>query len=82
MEKGITYAPDYVINEGGLIIVWCELKNYPRAQAMEQSNKIFDTVKSIIDKAKAEGISTIKASNIIAEQRIEAVAGVKRFHLK
>jgi len=82
IEKGITYAPDYVINAGGLINVWCELKGYPRAQAMEQSTKIFDTVKSIIDKAKKEGISTIKASNIIAEQRIEAVAGVKRFHLK
>ena len=80
-EKGITYAPDYVINAGGLINVWCELKSYPRQQAMDQATNIFNTVKSVINKAKAEGISTIEASNRLAEERINKVAGVQRFHL-
>ena len=48
---------------------------------MEQASNIFDTVKDVINKAKAEGITSIQASNRLAEERIEAVAGVKRFHL-
>lgn len=80
-ERSIVYAPDYVINAGGLVNVCAELRGLPREQAMEQASSIFDTVKDVINKAKAEGITSIQASNRLAEERIEAVAGVKRFHL-
>ena len=80
-ERGITYAPDYVINAGGLVNVCAELRGLPREQAMEQASNIFVTVKDVINKAKSEGTTSIQASNRIAEERIEAVAGVKRFHL-
>jgi hypothetical protein len=52
-----------------------------REQAMEQASNIFVTVKDVINLAKAQGITSIQASNKLAEARIEAVAGVKRFHL-
>jgi leucine dehydrogenase len=80
-EKGITYAPDYVINAGGLVNVCTELRGLAREQAMEQASNIFVTVKDVINLAKAQGITSIQASNKLAEARIEAVAGVKRFHL-
>lgn len=81
MEKNITYAPDYVINAGGLISVYCELNRWSREKAMEDAANIFDTVKRILHKAQAEGSSTIIASNRLAEERIEAVAQLRRLHV-
>ncbi len=80
-EQGITYAPDYVINAGGLINVHSEVKGWPREKAMDDAANIYNTVKSIIHKAKAEGVTTTEASNRIAEERIEAVAQVQRVHV-
>jgi leucine dehydrogenase len=80
-ERGITYAPDYVINAGGLINVHSEVKKWPRSKAMDDATNIYNTVKSVILKAKGEGITTTQASNRIAEERIAAVADIKRFHL-
>lgn len=81
MEKNITYAPDYVINAGGLISVYCELNRWSREKAMDDTANIFDTVKRILHKAQAEGASTIIASNRLAEERIEAVAQLRRLHV-
>ena len=82
LEKaGITYAPDYVINAGGLINVYAELKRLPAEMAMNDAGKIFNTVKQVINKARAQGITTTAASNQVAEERIEAVSKLKRLHL-
>ena len=81
MEKGIAYAPDYVINAGGLINVYSELKRLPLAKAMDSSANIFSTVKEIINAAKLQGITTMSAANQLAEKRIETVAGIKRMHI-
>lgn len=80
-ERGIVYAPDYVINAGGLINVYSELKGYPREKAMQDAANIFNTVKRIINKARSEGTTTIQASNRVAEERMEAVARVKRMYV-
>ncbi len=80
-ERGITYAPDYVINAGGLINVCAELKGQPREKAMGDAAAIFNTVKRIINKAKLEGITTARAANKVAEERIEAVGRLKRMHV-
>jgi leucine dehydrogenase len=80
-RAGITYAPDYVINAGGLIHVAAELTGSPKEKAMADAANIFNTVKRVINKAKAEGITTTRASNRLAEERIEAVARIKRLHL-
>lgn len=77
-ERGIVFAPDYVINAGGLINVYSELKGYPREKAMQDAANIFNTLKHIINKARAESVTTIQASNRVAEERIEAIARVKR----
>jgi leucine dehydrogenase len=80
-SSGITYAPDYVINAGGLIHVSAELKGFPEEKAMSDSSLIFDTVKRVINKAKAQGITTTKASNQVAEERMDQVARLRRLHL-
>ncbi|MCK6507995.1 leucine dehydrogenase [Myxococcota bacterium] len=80
-KAGITYAPDYVINAGGLINVSSELRGTSHEKAMQDAANIFNTVKAVINKAKAAGITTTEASNQLAEERIEAVARLRRFHL-
>ncbi|MCB9779085.1 MAG: Glu/Leu/Phe/Val dehydrogenase [Alphaproteobacteria bacterium] len=80
-RAGITYAPDYVINAGGLINVYSELKRTPREHAMAEAENIFNTVKAVINRAKTSGITTTEASNALAEARIEQVARLQRFHL-
>ena len=71
-EKGILWAPDFLINAGGLINVYSELKGYNRDAALAQASKIYDTTLEILRKAAQEDITTIKAAKIIAEERIEA----------
>ena len=82
VESDITYAPDYVINAGGLISVYAELKGWPKGKAMDDAANVFTTVKRVLDKAKAESCTAITASNRVAEERIAAVANVHRVHVR
>jgi leucine dehydrogenase len=77
-ERGITYAPDYVVNAGGLINVCSELKGYGREKAMTDAANIFNTVKRVINKSKSEGTTTIRAANRVAEERIAMASRLKR----
>ena len=81
LERGITYAPDYVINAGGLINVYSELRSWPRDKAMDDAAGIFNTVKDIINRAKAQGSTTNQAAEELAQRRVAQVAHIKRLHL-
>ena len=70
-EKGIIYAPDFLINAGGLINVYSELKGYNRDNALEKTRNIYDTTLEIFYKSEKEGITTHEAAFKIAKQRIE-----------
>lgn len=76
-EKGITYAPDFLINAGGLINVYSELIGYNRERAMQQTEKIFDFTLDIMKKAAADKIPTYLAANRMAEKRIHDIGKVK-----
>lgn len=76
MSKGILYAPDFVINAGGIINVFYELEGYNRERAMAHAEKIYDTTWNVIQTAKAEKIPTYMAANRLAEKRIEAIARI------
>lgn len=80
VEANITYAPDYVVNAGGLINVYAELNRWPAEKAMEDASNIFNTTKAILNLARSESMTTIAASNRIAEQRIERMAHISRLH--
>lgn len=69
-SKGILYAPDYVINAGGLINVYSEMVDSDDAETLSQVNNIYDTLLEIFSKAKQEGITTHEASKRLAEERI------------
>ena len=79
-ERGLIYAPDYVINAGGLMSVYNELIGRSKELAMEQAAGIFDTITHILQRSEQQGITSIMASNAIAEERIK-MASRLREHL-
>ncbi|MBO8154845.1 MAG: Glu/Leu/Phe/Val dehydrogenase [Bacillaceae bacterium] len=72
-EKGIVYAPDYVINAGGVINVADELYGYNRDRAMKKVETIYDAIEKIIEISKRDGIPTYVAADRMAEERINRV---------
>ena len=69
-EKGILYAPDFLINAGGLINVYSEINGYDREKAIAQTRKIYDTTLEIFSKSKEENITTHQAALKLAMERI------------
>lgn len=72
VEKGILYAPDYIINAGGLIQVSDELYGANKERVMLKTKSIYRVLLDIYQKAKANGQSTVEAANEICEDVIEA----------
>ncbi len=75
-KLGILYAPDFVVNAGGIINVFYELEGYNRERAMSHAEKIYDTTWNLFQMAKKEGIPTYMAANKLGEQRLEAIARI------
>ncbi len=70
-ELGIAYAPDYVINAGGVINVADELKGYNRERAMKKVEGIYDNVSKVFEISERDHIPTYQAAGRMAEERIE-----------
>ncbi|MCR2820337.1 branched-chain amino acid dehydrogenase [Lederbergia panacisoli] len=70
-EMGIVYAPDYVINAGGVINVADELYGYNKERALKKVEAIYNNVAKVIEISKRDGIPTYVAADRMAEERIE-----------
>lgn len=70
MDRGITYCPDYAINAGGLINVAQEVVGYDREKAYARASKIYDTIETILVRAKKEGRRPEQIADKIVEERI------------
>ncbi|MFJ8103401.1 MULTISPECIES: Leu/Phe/Val dehydrogenase [unclassified Lysinibacillus] len=81
-ELGIVYAPDYVINAGGVINVADELYGYNRERAMKRVEGIYDSIEKIFEISKRDGIPTYVAANRLAEERIARVSKSRSQFLK
>ncbi|MCL0102042.1 Glu/Leu/Phe/Val dehydrogenase family protein, partial [Dehalococcoidia bacterium] len=68
---GILYAPDYLINAGGLINLSEEMGHYSEPEAMAKVAKIYETMERIIALAKMERVSLARMADILAMRRIE-----------
>jgi leucine dehydrogenase len=77
-QRQITYAPDYVINGGGLINVNAELHGWAPERARSKAGEIYDTILRVFEIAREEGIPSYQAADRLAEQRIAAIAKVRR----
>jgi len=79
-DRGILYAPDYVINAGGLINVYNELNGYNRERALLMTRHISDNVHRIFEVAKEQSVPTHVAANRLAENRIERMRNGLNVH--
>jgi leucine dehydrogenase len=78
IDRNITYAPDFVINAGGLMNVYQEyLGQYQRDRVYAQAEKIYDTTLRIMDYAQQERINNQEAAIQLAEKRIAEVGKVR-----
>ncbi|MFJ9633209.1 Leu/Phe/Val dehydrogenase [Streptomyces sp. NPDC101175] len=77
-DRGILYAPDYVVNAGGVIQVADELHGFDFERCRAKAAKIFDTTLAIFARAKDDGIPPAAAADRIAEQRMHEAASRNR----
>jgi len=77
-EMNILYAPDYVINAGGLINVYGELNDWSADRARRKAGEIYDTLLQLFELAREQGIPTYEAADRLAERRIEQVGTIHR----
>ncbi|MCC5917283.1 MAG: Glu/Leu/Phe/Val dehydrogenase [Cryomorphaceae bacterium] len=71
-KRGILYAPDFLINAGGLINVYSEIAKYDRAEAIRRTEGIYDTTLEIFRHAETKDITTHQAALEIAQARVDA----------
>lgn len=76
-RRGILYAPDYVINAGGVINVFVELEGYDRERALRMTRGIFYNLRRVFQIAKREDIPTSQAADRLVEERIAMVRHLK-----
>jgi leucine dehydrogenase len=77
-ERGILYAPDYVINAGGLINVCSELADWSTDRSKRKAGEIYQTLLEVFELAREEKLTTADAADRIAERRIETVGQLHR----
>jgi len=80
-DRGILYAPDYVVNAGGVIQVADEIEGFNFDRAKLRATKIFDTTKQLLELAAAEGVPPSVAADRMAERRMAEVGRLRTIRL-
>jgi leucine dehydrogenase len=70
-EKGIAYAPDFLINAGGIINVYGELEGYTKEESLRKTENIYNTTLEIFKLSEKENITTHRAAFNIAQNTID-----------
>jgi phenylalanine dehydrogenase len=80
-ERGILYAPDYLVNAGGLIQVADELEGYQEERVLAKTRAIYDMLLQIYERSRQENIATHRAADRLVVERLEKVADIRRIML-
>lgn len=70
-HKGILYAPDYIVNGGGLIQVADELYGYNKERVLTKTKSIYTSLLEVYQQSDLDDITTIQAANRLCEKRME-----------
>ncbi len=81
-DRGIVYAPDYVVNAGGLVQVADELQGFNFERARLRAARIYDTTRTVLERAKTDGVPTATAADRMAEQRMLEVGRMRGIWLR
>ena len=81
-RRGILYAPDYIVNSGGVINVDAErgAQGYSPDRAREKTERIYEIMGEVIKTSQTLEIPTAAAADRMAEQRVAAVQAIKPMH--
>ncbi|MEP6591593.1 MAG: Glu/Leu/Phe/Val dehydrogenase [Gemmatimonadota bacterium] len=77
-KQGLLYAPDYVINGGGVINVYGELQGWTMERAKRKAQEIYDTMLRVFAIADRDKLPSYEAADRLAEERIKSVAALKQ----
>ena len=80
VDRGIYYAPDFLINAGGIINCYSEVIGYNQQMVQDQTENIYNTTLDIFEKSAKANIPTDLAASNMAQARIEAVGRLKMTH--
>jgi valine dehydrogenase (NAD+) len=76
LARDITYAPDFVVNSGGVIQVADELLGFSFERARERTMRIFDTTVAVLSQADADGVApSVAAERLVDRLLADAPAG-------
>ena len=81
-EKGLLYAPDFVINAGGLINVYREIAGWSEERAKRKAQEIYDTILRVFAIAARDKIPTYEAADRLAEERVDAAGRLSRMWMQ
>ena len=71
-ERGILYAPDFIVNAGGLINVYREIRGYSEHEARQLALGIEANLSGILAAARERGITPLRAARELAQERLDA----------
>jgi valine dehydrogenase (NAD+) len=80
-DRGVLYAPDYVVNAGGVIQVADEIEGFSMERARSRASGIFETTRRIFMLAGEEGVPPAVAADRLAERRMSAIGRLRTIHL-
>jgi glutamate dehydrogenase/leucine dehydrogenase len=75
--RGILYAPDFVVNAGGVINIHVEMEGYEVERAVTRIDAISDSINRVLDAAEQNGVNPHVAAVRIAEERIQDVGSLR-----
>ncbi|MFQ5879390.1 MAG: Leu/Phe/Val dehydrogenase [Dehalococcoidia bacterium] len=78
-QRGILFAPDFVVNSGGVINAANELWGYDAQRAQAMAQKVYDTTLAVFALAKEHGVTPLAAARRLAEERIRAAGGMRHY---
>ncbi|MER5456918.1 Glu/Leu/Phe/Val dehydrogenase dimerization domain-containing protein [Micromonospora sp. NPDC002389] len=81
-DRGILYAPDYVVNAGGVIQVADEIEGFDFDRAKLRATRIFDTTREILRLADTDGVPPAVAADRLAERRMADIGRLRTIHLR
>ena len=78
-DRGILYAPDFVVNAGGVINVYDELHGYSKTRALHRVDSIYQATLTVLETAESHGINPNQAAMKVADKRIKEIGDLRRF---
>jgi valine dehydrogenase (NAD+) len=81
VDRGILYAPDYLVNAGGVIQVADEIEGFNFERARQRATKIYDTTRRVLALADAEGVPPAVAADRLAERRMAEIGRLRTIRM-